>query len=301
VGQGEKETEVTPRPKIAGVPRADYLVRRSMSVIVRTFTPEGFVIAADGLDTGAENGAVLTKDAQKIFPIESPCGSFAASICGAARIADDAQRDIAVDINAELIKSFNSLRHRKTRNLLGYANRLAPPIYTAMRSAVESGLIRSYPTLFDSVVGERGSTITRIMLDGDDGGHPSSVTIRFFHENGVLAEPEIQPQELLCGMHRAYGSDVIAQIIFGPDDERLAIHKGTRMFETYRVPWLFADEVNLQNAVERSNRYIEACSDPEAASMDPFCARMGGHIHIATVTPREGFQWVSGYEPIGVG
>jgi hypothetical protein len=44
--------------------------------------------------------------------------------------------------------------------------------------------------------------------------------------------------------------------------------------------------------------YIQASADPEAAKVDEYANAIGGHIHMATITPTEGFQWVPGFEPI---
>jgi hypothetical protein len=44
--------------------------------------------------------------------------------------------------------------------------------------------------------------------------------------------------------------------------------------------------------------YIAACSDPIALELDEFCHTIGGHIHVATVTPDHGFRWVPGLGPI---
>jgi hypothetical protein len=39
--------------------------------------------------------------------------------------------------------------------------------------------------------------------------------------------------------------------------------------------------------------YIEACCSQEGRKLDPDgCEGIGGHIHVATVKPRSGFQWI---------
>ena len=49
---------------------------------------------------------------------------------------------------------------------------------------------------------------------------------------------------------------------------------------------------NLDDLIRQAYVYIKACS------LDPYClSTIGGHIHIATITPKDGFNWVAGFEP----
>jgi hypothetical protein len=43
--------------------------------------------------------------------------------------------------------------------------------------------------------------------------------------------------------------------------------------------------------------WFRSCCDPVAVEIDPDCKFYGGRIHAATITPKDGFQWVPGYEP----
>jgi hypothetical protein len=48
---------------------------------------------------------------------------------------------------------------------------------------------------------------------------------------------------------------------------------------------------NLREAERYVKGYIEACSSAKALEMDPeICKKIGGHIHIAEITP-DGFRW----------
>jgi hypothetical protein len=268
-----------------------------MSIIVRTYTPEGFVVASDGRETAAEDNSVITEERQKIFPIVSPHGSLALSICGTVRIPSDDHSRIAVDITREAIESIESIKNRRSKNLCGLATRLSRPIFTAMRRVVETGEITRYPTSFDPVEGERGSTIARLALDGFYNGYASAASIRYFHEDGVLGEPEILPEPLHPGSHRGYGSPVIGRVLFDPDDERLDVFRNSKIFE-HRGSFMYTDQIDLKAAIERSRRYIQACSHhPEAIELDKRCIMIGGKIQIATITRESGFQWLPGYEP----
>jgi hypothetical protein len=278
-----------------------------MSLIVRTFTDDGFVIAADGLESGANNPSDRPQGAQKIFPAESQCGTFALSIAGAISIAADDRRGYAVDILDQALESVERLRERRTASLMGYAIRLPGPIHAAMKEAVMSGKLARYPTLLGRATGERGATIAIITLDGYHNGRRSSVNIQLFHEDGVLAKPYIFPEELETGLHCAYGSEVIGLLLFESGEEVEAMLKtlpeatrlkAQRIMDTHRPKRMYiSDVMTIATAIDRSRRYIEACSDPDAVTLGEGYDRIGGRIHIATVTPKDGFQWVAGYEP----
>jgi hypothetical protein len=47
----------------------------------------------------------------------------------------------------------------------------------------------------------------------------------------------------------------------------------------------------LNDAIERSTAYINACSDAALAKIDPMCRYIGGQIHIAAITSK-GFRWI---------
>jgi len=264
-----------------------YWVTKSMTAIVRTLTPGGFVLAADGRKSGAIDGAVLSDSVQKIFPIKTFAGSFAYSIAGTIELPTDNNLEVALNLAEEIRKSADSLEKRKTRNLAGYAVRLCRPVYQALKNARESGRISLYPSYETNVSTERGDTIIRISLDGFRDGYPSSVVIRIFHENGVLGEPEIFTEPNHLGLHRASGRPEIGRLLWETDDPRLA---------AYRGPRIFAEDMTLQDAIDRSQSYIRAHADPAAHTIDPECRRTGGHIHVATITPPDGFKWI--VEPI---
>src|SRR6266568_644651 len=79
-------------------------IRVPMSTaIVRTYTPDGFVIAADGRARRAEDGKVETEKIQKIFPIGGSSSRFLAySISGAATIASRDATEVAFNFVAEI-------------------------------------------------------------------------------------------------------------------------------------------------------------------------------------------------------
>jgi hypothetical protein len=50
--------------------------------------------------------------------------------------------------------------------------------------------------------------------------------------------------------------------------------------------------IPLSAAIDAARNFIGACSDPIAQEITgETYQRIGGEIHLATITPNEGFQW----------
>jgi hypothetical protein len=70
-------------------------------------------------------------------------------------------------------------------------------------------------------------------------------------------------------------------------------------YEKQSFHLVFHPNETLRIHAQMAHAYIKACSGPEALAMDPKpCAGIGGRVHIATITPKDGFQWVPGFEPV---
>jgi hypothetical protein len=102
---------------------------------------------------------------------------------------------------------------------------------------------------------------------------------RFTHRHGHLVEPSIEIQIPPKHQGIVVGSEEISKRYFEQ-------HQDTR-FKNY----FHAFGETLGEALSHARGYIEACSDPLAAEIDPLCKGIGGHIHAAAVTP-SGFQWL---------
>jgi hypothetical protein len=114
--------------------------------------------------------------------------------------------------------------------------------------------------------------------------------VRFGHKNQIVCGAEFFREELYPGAPIGLGSELMRKVFFDTKDER---------FAAYRTQKQMGGSLGLDDAVQVAANFIRACSDPAALEVDPYtCAAIGGHIHIATITPRNGFRWVYGFEPI---
>jgi hypothetical protein len=252
-----------------------------MTAIVRTWTPQGFVIAADGRSRGQD--VIRTEKAQKICPLESPIGSFAFCMSGVTELFNGDNEETVVSLAEETRRAAEALRGQRTSNLMGLAAKLVRPGYNALKDVWESINPQCYPSQ-PSLPGERGETIFRLWLDGYRGEYPESVSVRIFHEKGKLCEPAVLPELVLHGIHKsATPVPTIGKILWSDDsDPRLSAYKGRAVF---------AEDMTLGDALEHSRLFIEAHFDPKAMAIDQNCLEVGGHIHIATITPQNGFRW----------
>ena len=126
-------------------------------------------------------------------------------------------------------------------------------------------------------------------------GIPSRTKIRFFHENQRLAPLEVRPQELAADSPWCQGPAKVSEWIFGDPPQHIDL---LSKYGKRSVATIYHPNETLRINAQMAHAYIKACSDPEVFAVDPEqSAHIGGHIHIATITPKEGFQWVPRFQP----
>jgi hypothetical protein len=91
---------------------------------------------------------------------------------------------------------------------------------------------------------------------------------------------EINPREVYPGACFVSGSLIVGGLI-SCGDPRFA-----------QFCARFDPSQSMEDATGYVNGYIEACCSRAGFSVDPECEGLGGHIHVAKVTPEHGFDWV---------
>lgn len=102
------------------------------TAIVRTYTTEGFVIAADSRHFDFDQRTVKSDRVQKIFAVKSPGVSLAYSIIGTVHIAAGDGSGDAFDLVSEASKATREIAADPAGSLLGYAAQLAERINTRL-------------------------------------------------------------------------------------------------------------------------------------------------------------------------
>jgi hypothetical protein len=215
---------------------------------------------------------------------------LAFSFFGAAQLgrADRDEMDEVFDFTKASADSVKSLPLENFRNLQDYAAAFSASVFDALSKRVQRGNI-ILPEIPSTSPRGRGYTIVEIGVDGYHKGLPGRVTIRFYHENQKLREPEIITSALEQGLF--YGIEGIANRLLNRDpllDHYLNLIELDDSYSEAAAEW-----------ASFSRAFIAACAGPEGALVNPKASlNIGGHIHIASVTVAEGFRWIPGFKAI---
>jgi hypothetical protein len=169
------------------------------------------------------------------------------------------------------------------RNLKSYAGKIAARLHEGLTNALANERMER---LKDEGTVEEPALVACLIIAGYYEKEPSWIAIRFPHIKQTLLEPEPRSMSLTKGYRPpvVYGSQIVAERIFDTVDPA---------FAKYRVPRVNdAENVTLAEVAEAAPNYVRACTDPEAMKIDPICDSIGGHVHIAKVTPQNGFEWI---------
>jgi hypothetical protein len=249
----------------------------SMTAIGISGTKDGFIIGADGRKTvddiskssDPDKAKVLEgRESQKIFPLRGANKNVAYALAGSV-----ANPDLAFDAIQECMKLTDLFRDRDYKNETKFVNGFSKALTERINQA------KHFPEF------EKNSNDHWKIMDAVFGGYfkaiPFLTCVEFYHS---LHFAEFHAQSMsFAGI--LYGSDVIRRAMY---DDFGNIISGSPFTEYIQNP----REINSLNDSEKYVKgYIQACSSELAISMDESCCKkIGGHIHIAELTPNE-FRW----------
>jgi hypothetical protein len=184
--------------------------------IVLFYTPQGFVIGADGLEK--TTGGVLTSTTtQKLFPLNKAL-AFAMS---GFRSVYSAQGDIKLDFQRLVRITFvEKLRSQDQDDFFAFAQAAADSINEQLAQLKAQGRFETYHD-------EDGAgTISKVFLAGYYAGLAKVTLITFSHLNQALRDPQIRRGEIEPGFYAYVGPErVWNQLKLGGDPQFLA-YKG---------------------------------------------------------------------------
>jgi hypothetical protein len=252
------------------------------TAIVRIYVGDGFLVAADGrmLDTLRIHDS--PDNVQKIFEVQK---NLAFSLTGLARLGSDrvGASDFSFSDSIEEVMRATSVEGNRT--LQDFCAACAEKIDSQLEYFFDKR--KALPG--EERPGERGITIIEIMADGYYRDFPSRARIRFYHEDDKLAPPEVSFVELYEDLPITKGVHNIAELLLNRDPS---------LSHYLRPMALVCGSQRLTDAAVFARAYIEACAGPEGRAIDEETSRgIGGHTHMATITPTNGFKWVPGFEP----
>ncbi len=249
------------------------------SAVALTYTRDGFVFAADGLARD-NDGREVSKTTQKVFQAGNL--PMAYSLCG--RVAFDTKdKENAVNLLKDAPYGITAISGREDADLTSYAFSFGSYLYAILKKAQDTTDLEPFPTKqTDRQGGEYD--ICHVFLAGYWNEQPGWRFISLRHRDQILLEPRVFTSPLQKGP-RIYGSGEIETRLFKNDDPALCLYR-VKGFQDSEQP-------SLSDGIEALKNYILACCDPEIKTFDPeICKAIGGRIHIATVTPKNGFEWV---------
>jgi hypothetical protein len=259
-----------------------------MTAISLNYTDMGFALAADGFSRWGDQATLTDEirkheknDERKIFKT-----TYGGADIGYAITGSVFNQDKTFSLIAETSKTMKSLSYRRFGSVEQFIELVAARLKDRITAAKNRGILTPFednPNCDDPI---EKATFARLFLAGYFKSiKPFLAVVRMFHKDQRLADPE-QSIEIPPKTNIYSGSREIAAIIFEHRDPRFAKYYLESL--TLKSP--------IEEAVACARTYVEACSDSLASEIDPICKGIGGKIHIATITPTEGFQWVPGFE-----
>jgi hypothetical protein len=232
-----------------------------------------FVIATDGrVASQTLPMHVLTDSQQKIFFLENKLFTVAYSMTGLSRSS-------SFDMLAEIRGQMETLAARRFADGYAFVHKLGFNMTKVLERAVKENRITNLLDCDDLAPEEKGRML-RILPLGFYGGMPFwAIASLYYDRANHRFSVRYQDFELDQFRTAPLGSDKIAAMIYegGPVDPRL---------QRYRDAADIAPDALARTAV-----FVQACSDPVAVEIDPWCRTIGGHLHAAELT-ETGFRWL---------
>jgi hypothetical protein len=163
---------------------------RMSTAIMLAYSPDGFVIAADGLQKNSYDPNKFNPTTQKIFDLSYGRDHIAFSLSGVAQYTAAHSDSVVFDFNEEALAAAASLHGRHCKKLGGYAVRLSRIINERLRIVASHGSVSD----FEGSALEPQSdakTIAVLTLAGYYNTDPQIAVVYFRHKDQRLHEPEI--------------------------------------------------------------------------------------------------------------
>lgn len=248
-----------------------------MTAIAIAQLPVGFVFAADGrmrMDdkaraTASTKALALETDAaQKIFELVDRDKAIAYAITGV--IAND---DFSFNLVEETIKQAKFLSGRSFADFSGFSGKLCANINRKIIAA------NHFPKIREKVPGVW--TTAFIVFAGYFMSKPVFTAVEFHHQDAVSRFTQSQQSRFVLA-----GSGKIMQAMFDANGVPIANSR----FSKYAH--YLGSGATLNDAERFVTGYISACCSPLAYEIAPEeCKIIGGHIHVAEITPIGRFRW----------
>lgn len=255
-----------------------------MTAIATVYTVGGFIIGADGRSRAKDPDPTKVteemkarhdrEDKRKIFCITDADKTLAYAFMGT--VSND-EHTFSILEEADRQSKLLSSKHFAT--CYDYVHELTLGLNQAFNDARADGRLDAWYVKED--LADDDNLIARMILVGYFSGKASWIIAEFRdYDNKAKVQVQPIPQFTPGGIITA-GGKLMPKLLFQDKDSR---------FAQYIRPT--GPDTTLEQGADAAKAFIEACSTPLAAELDPVCQSVGGHIHIAAVTPTDGFKWL---------
>jgi hypothetical protein len=227
-----------------------------MTAIASIYTPEGFVIGADGRRLNPDK-TLGDDDSEKIFFLTARNVHAVGAWCGAVKFADKKSQ---LQLKAQTLEIAASISNREFTTLIEYTKNIAGFLHDRFLRWLNQS---------DAIIDPNIVELAHMRLLGYVARSPEVTSIHLSAEDGVVKLPgighEIDPLSRQLNVFSGKQSVHDSMCTSGEIDLCSSLADGEKLIRTY----------------------IERCAYvPVEAGND-----IGGHIHIAAVTP-EGACWL---------
>ncbi len=262
-------SELTYRYELKGPYICEYEYRASLSsrfmatAIVSAYTPEGFVIGADGLRREGRTRNPVSETATKIFSIEDDDKILAHAWAGATNLFNLEGKSF-FDVLRESAKVGKILASPHIDGFAEYVGLFMDTVHQRLLSANTGDRLSGDLNLFP-----KGEEVARVLFVGYFNGIPYRAQSAIVHRDYVLIGPRLSEFRQAPVDFNVFSGSAV-------------------MLEKFK-PRLTDAPNTLSQAATLVRDYIQTCIDNQH---DRECEDIGGHIHIAAVTPKH-FEWIT--------
>lgn len=244
-----------------------------MTAIAVVMAPWGVLMAADGRMTLDDADEPLDEHTQKIFPILQPGRTLLYGLAGSV-----GNRNLTVDLRKVFRKQVALLCQREFDAPLEYIDAVCRPIAAAITDIhyfpQSNGKSNGRWKIAEVLIGGRFNSSVFISCAEFVHSYKKAISHVTHYEEGGDAK--------LC-----YGSQDILNHMY--DTQLNPIPDSSLSQYAYAL----SNNPLVSQAERFAAGWIEACCSPIGRRLDSKrCKSIGGHIHVATVKPRSGFQWL---------
>ncbi len=232
---------------------------QDMTALASVFTLGGFVVGADGRRMEFTGRKIVTDSACKIYCAKAKKTMLAYGWVGATSFFSGGT--LRFDMLDESRRIQSDLSTSDFKHLSVYTAAFKDMMFSAMLERIGSK-DASIALLPDG-------RIASVFFAGYVNGTPAMGEAEFRHTNGTLLPPVLV--EVL-------ESPKVFKIVSGS----IAVH------DAMVDAGVMVPPVTLADGAELIRRYVQTCVDNNGSCHE--CSDIGGHVHVATVTP-QGFEW----------